>query len=63
MNKKTKQRKNMRTNDKVYGLFYKDHGNWRATGNRVTLKTAQTIKNRVKKSLKSKVIIRKVQFV
>lgn len=53
----------MKIDNKVYGLFYKDHGNWRATGNHTTLKTARTIKNRVKKSLKSKVIIRKVRFV
>ena len=66
---KYKLKTNMKTNkvvnsDKVYGLFYKDHGNWRvaANGNRYTLASARLVKDRVKKSTKSQVIVRKVNF-
>lgn len=54
----------MNTTNRVYGLFYKDHGNWRRASNNVyTLPTASETKNRVKKTLKSRVIIRRVKFV
>jgi hypothetical protein len=54
-----------RTNrNKVYGLFYKDHGNWRLVNvnNPVTLEAAQDLKPRVRRQLKSSVIIRRVRF-
>lgn len=57
--------KSNRTNrSKVYGLFYKDHGNWRLVNvnDPVTLETAQNLKPRVRKELKSSVIIRRVRF-
>jgi len=55
----------MNKNNKVYGLFYNDHGTWRTANKAVTytLQTARATKNKVKKSLKSRVIIRKVKFV
>lgn len=58
-----KKRKKMNTG-KVYGLFYKDHGNWRvANTNTYTLQSARSTKSRIAKSRKSQVIIRKVKFI
>jgi hypothetical protein len=54
----------MNTTNRVYGLFYKDHGNWRrVTSGVYTLPAASETKSRVKKTLKSRVIIRRVKFV
>jgi len=53
----------MSNTNKVYGLFYKDHGNWRTANNNVyTLQTARSTKTKVAKTLKSRVIIRRVIF-
>ena len=51
------------TTNKVYKLFYKSHDSWVGINNVLTLESAQNVKPRVKKALKSKVIIRKVKFV
>ena len=46
-----------KTNNKVYGLFYKSHGTWRPyVGNNsqaLTLTSAQTVKNRLKRLIRA----------
>lgn len=54
----------IRNTHKVYGLFYKSHGTWTPYSNSqpLTLSSAQTVKNLLKKTYKSSVIIRRVKF-
>ena len=54
--------KNTRQTDRVYKLFYKSHGNWRSIGDTLTLASARGVKPHVKRTLKSRVIIRRVKF-
>jgi hypothetical protein len=51
------------TEPKVYGLFYRSHGTWTPFRTQpLTLNTARTAKNNLRRAYKSKVIIRKVKF-